>query len=275
LKVLFAQSTKFDVRKSLKQTKGNMKIECWASCIGGCSDKQSREHLISNCLFPSGRLIVEGLPWFNKASKRITSNSLTSNILCAQHNNALSPVDAEGGRIIETIREFVHLRNTRRGLKAEQFETMTYHLDGKMFQRWFMKTVINITQVIEGPLEWFENSSPVKNPPISFVEVAYGIKEMERPYGLFQSNSVNEVIAIEDAVSFQPLLVLNNKIIGFEFRFGGFKFMLWLCNIYPNKWKGLHSSLGNIWGNLEEPLRPGSINYEVDGKTSQVINFIW
>lgn len=252
-----------------------MKIECWASVMGGCSNKQSREHLISNCLFPTGRLIIEGLPWCKKGPQRISSNSLTSNILCDYHNNGLSPVDKEGGRVLETIREFVRLRNSRRGLKAGQFETVNYHLDGKMFQRWLLKTAINIAQVIEGPLEWFENSSPAKSPPTFYVEVAYGIKEMERPYGLFQSNSVNETIALEDAVTFQPLLVLENKIIGFEFTFGGFKFLLWLCNAYPNEWKGLHSSLGNIWGNLEEPLRPGTINHEVDGKISQALNFVW
>jgi hypothetical protein len=248
-----------------------MAIECWASCIGGCSDKKSREHLISNCLFPSGSVIVEGLPWFN-GPKRVSSNSLASNILCMHHNNSLSPVDAEGGRVLKTIRQFNILIRERKGLRAEQFDTVVYNINGNLFQRWFLKTAINLVQVLEGPLEWFENSSPKKSPPKIFVEVAYGLREMERPYGLFQCNCEKEVIRMEDAVTFKPLFVLN-KIIGFEFKFGGLKFLLWLCHFHPNKWKGLLSSLGNIWGNLEEPLRPGSFEYTVNGKVSQIIKF--
>jgi len=184
-------------------------------------------------------------------------------------------VDAEGGRFFETIRKFAALKKRRKGLKAEQFETVSYRIDGKMFERWSIKTAINIAHVVGTPLEWFENLSPVRNPPLRFVEAAYGVTGLTRPYGLFQSNSAYETVRIEDAVTFQPLLILGNKLIGFEFRLGGFKFLLWLCSIYPNKAEGLLSNIGNTWGNLEEPLQPGSISHEVDGKMSQIVNFVW
>jgi hypothetical protein len=44
---------------------------CWAACLSGCSDKISREHLISENLFLDDQMTVEGFPWCNGKQVKI------------------------------------------------------------------------------------------------------------------------------------------------------------------------------------------------------------
>jgi len=45
---------------------------CWASCLGDCAEGMSDEHLISECLFPSVDIFVQGYSWCKDGSAQET-----------------------------------------------------------------------------------------------------------------------------------------------------------------------------------------------------------
>jgi len=92
-------------------------MECWASCLGGCSDKISREHLVSQALFLEDKVRVQGFSWCKDVEKEIGISGLTSKILCSQHNNDLSPVDEAGAKAFATLREIRRIANVRQKVK--------------------------------------------------------------------------------------------------------------------------------------------------------------
>src|SRR5262249_24033085 len=77
---------------------------CWAAILGGCDGPLTGEHLFSKGLFSGKSVQVQGNLWKSSKPKAIGINSLTANILCRKHNNALAPVDAEGIRAFRAIR---------------------------------------------------------------------------------------------------------------------------------------------------------------------------
>jgi len=81
---------------------------CWAAVLGNCGGGISGEHLVSKRLFRRKTVVVQGLPWNEKNPQSIGLNALTANILCRDHNSALSIVDDEGIAAFHAIRRFAH-----------------------------------------------------------------------------------------------------------------------------------------------------------------------
>lgn len=52
------------------------KFKCWAATCGGCGEGPSREHLVSDCLFPAGSVHVSGFDWCKGETKSIGVNGL-------------------------------------------------------------------------------------------------------------------------------------------------------------------------------------------------------
>lgn len=52
------------------RTNGTFGPNCWAAALGDCSDKISREHIISRALF-SQEVFVQGLAWCKSEPKKI------------------------------------------------------------------------------------------------------------------------------------------------------------------------------------------------------------
>jgi hypothetical protein len=77
----------------------------------------SREHLVSQSIFPGGNIRVQGFPWCLGKVKEIAISGLTAKILCERHNNDLSPVDEAGVRAFSTFREMRRLVNVREKMK--------------------------------------------------------------------------------------------------------------------------------------------------------------
>src|SRR5271169_3677011 len=85
---------------------------CWAACLGNCSDKISREHVITKSLFLDNEVTVNGLPWCVEP-KTIGMASLTAKILCSLHNSELSELDQEAVLFGATMREAFRLLQVR------------------------------------------------------------------------------------------------------------------------------------------------------------------
>src|SRR6266581_2523260 len=118
--------------------------DCWAACLGDCSDKISREHIITAGLFPDDKIIVQGLPWCRNERKEIGLAALTKKNLCTKHNSNLSVVDDAGISSMNVLREATQLTNLRIRHKITRPRIMRFQIDGRALERWFLKTFINI-----------------------------------------------------------------------------------------------------------------------------------
>lgn len=118
--------------------------ECWAACLEDCSDKISREHIISASLFPADKIMVQGLSFCKDEPKEIGLSSLTKKILCTKHNSDLSEIDAAAGVAMNMLREATRLMNIRVERNIRRPTVKRFHIDGVTLERWFLKTFINI-----------------------------------------------------------------------------------------------------------------------------------
>lgn len=89
---------------------------CWAKCLGNCSQKMSREHTISQGLFNTDEIMVQGFPWCLNEPKCIGLANLVAKILCETHNNALNELDDGAKRAFDVFREAIRLNNVRPSL---------------------------------------------------------------------------------------------------------------------------------------------------------------
>jgi hypothetical protein len=112
---------------------------CWAECLGDCSGGLSREHIVSESFFENGLITITGFDWTQDETQEIGLSNAVSKILCRAHNSRLSPLDAE----IKTAREHF-LKLTALISRKERTEEFIGTIDGVKFERWLLKTTINI-----------------------------------------------------------------------------------------------------------------------------------
>jgi hypothetical protein len=154
--------------------------DCWARAIGGCSSKVSREHYVSQSLWPDPTIEVVGFPWCKDEPKRIGLGSLTAKILCDVHNAALSPLDAAAGAAMDTLRRVVAFRPNRR---RRSKKGVRFDIDGPLLERWFLKTAIGLLHVQADSNEvWRHDGSLLCSPSEKTVRWAYGLERFQ-PHG--------------------------------------------------------------------------------------------
>lgn len=197
---------------------------CWAESLGGCGGGLSGEHTISANQFDGPSITLSGLPWCREP-KTIGLNSLVSNVLCRDHNTALSPVDDEAKQFRESLEELDRLIDRRRrGLRPPKLKTIT--IDGPRLERWFLKTLINIAlQGKERPPGVFDGET-VRS---ELVEIAYGHRQFEAPCGLYCIATVGERPYSPGELHFQTWVRNEDgAIVGLAAKFHGFRFWLQL-----------------------------------------------
>jgi hypothetical protein len=120
--------------------------KCYLSHTNGCSTKISAEHCISHNLLnkiekQNKTIDVMGLSWLSKEQlKSIGKASLTSNVLCSQHNSDLAPLDSAIGELVEAI-----------GSIDQEYQRTTpvgagYSVDGAHIERWVLKTIMGLVR---------------------------------------------------------------------------------------------------------------------------------
>jgi hypothetical protein len=204
-------------------------MDCWASIIGGCSGKGSREHLVSASLWTSDRVDVSGLPWCKDAPKRIGLASLTGKLLCTEHNSQLSGADEAGKVAFDAFRdadELAHERNTHR--PHRRWHIRRFDVPGVALERWFLKTTINLAITQKSHLRWQATGEPVDNVPLELVEVAFAKRELRKPMGLYFVALVGQKVLASETVAFAPLFLHEEHLVGGTFTFRGVRFLLYV-----------------------------------------------
>jgi hypothetical protein len=211
------------------EREGGTLKKCWAAPLGGCSDKISREHVVSASLWKSPAIDVVGFPWCKDQPQRVGVASLTAKILCRTHNTALSDVDAAGAAAFETLRHSAELRATREASPERMMGNWlvsTFRIDGNKLERWFIKTLINIGASGAATGTWAVSGSDLANPPLEFIRAAFGLEGLKRPLGLYIVAALGETIESRDVVESRTLLNESGDLAGALFTFRGFRFFL-------------------------------------------------
>jgi hypothetical protein len=153
---------------------------CWAQSYSECEGKISREHLLSAGIFEQKEIYVQGFDWCMGEEKRISVASLTSKILCSKHNNALSDVDQAG---IDAVRIFEStLPPSMRTMKSSNAPK---YVDGYNFERWLLKTAINLSVGGKNHIGvGMSNSEPGKPSPY-LLAVVFGRLKFTHEMGLY------------------------------------------------------------------------------------------
>ena len=103
--------------------------KCYASLLGGCSEKLTGEHLFTEGTLGKGGSVgtigMRGIP----NGKFVGMASATSKVLCSNHNSQLSVLDDEAIKLSKALDRF-HAE------KAGQFE---HKVNGLLFERWLLK----------------------------------------------------------------------------------------------------------------------------------------
>jgi hypothetical protein len=200
-------------------------MNCWAACLGGCSDKASREHLVSESLFPEGEILVQGFPWCKDEPKRIGIAGLTAKILCTRHNNDLSPVDEAGANAFNTLREVGRLGEFRLKYKPRQWRIAKFRIDGPLLERWLLKTLINICCDQQYPIG--RESNVAGRPTDELVRVAFGLDPFRGRAGLSVVVRIGMNLRFENSVMAVTLLK-DDHVEAAAFLFYGFTMLLFL-----------------------------------------------
>ena len=219
-------STLFYLPNKLNELRCKDMESCWAHCLGNCNQKLSGEHLVSESLFTSERVSVQGFQWCKESPKEIGLSSFTAKILCSRHNSALSPVDEAGGKAFAALREMRRLSNIREKLRPQVWHIVKRSIDGKGLERWFLKTLINLCHNQGHPIGL--ESPTAGRPSEHLVRTAFGLEPFAHRAGLYSIVRTGMECESTDTISFAPLIKQGSQIEGGLFGFRGLRFLLFL-----------------------------------------------
>jgi hypothetical protein len=210
---------------------------CWATSLEDCEGKISREHLVSQSLFPEGNITVSGLHWCKDGPKTVGLAALTGKILCQKHNSELSELDTTVKQAFETFDESMQLFQARSKLQRRRWTIKTFNIDGALLERWFLKTLINLShggQWIIG-----EGSHAAGLPNDELVRIAFGKATFREKAGLYTAAQDGEQVTLRQGLSLTPKTIGNNLLAGL-FSLCGYRFFLSLLPEELKEHQGSH-----------------------------------
>ena len=209
--------------------------KCWARILGDCAGPITKEHIVTERVFPEKTVTVRGLPWCREEYKTISIVNYKASILCEKHNNALSPVDDAGILFADRLRGMVKIHRERSSLISragwsQPFYVYDYSFNGPLLERWFLKTLINYEMVGKQHIP-IGPKGTVGEPPKELVEVAFGRQKFDAPTGLYLIARRGDVLGFDDRIHYTSLIAMSDDrefIGGGRFNFHGLELALFL-----------------------------------------------
>jgi hypothetical protein len=193
---------------------------CCAESLGDCSDKLSREHLVTESCFEGDSVEVFGFDWCKEKPVRVGIAAATAKILCTKHNSDLSEIDDAGRHAFAALREIQRLNSIRRKLRPQGWTNVRHTVDGPAFERWCLKMLINLCCNWAYPIG---RDSTVKGEPSDLlVRIAYGLETFRGNAGLYSVARLGMNVSQEDKVGFMPLFNNGRKVEAGVLTFRGF-----------------------------------------------------
>jgi hypothetical protein len=200
---------------------------CWAVPLGNCGGGISREHYVSECVFPDQSIFVQGLDWCLNEPKKVRIEALTAKVLCRDHNSALSELDSEAGRAFNAIREFARMKIEREKTPHVNWALKQFTIDSRKLERWCLKTLLNFS--FGGNLTIGPGSHEPGSVPVKLVRAAFGLEELTSGCGIYTAFKQNEAFYFDDHFNYIAKAQEDHLAMGL-FRLCGFRFYL---NLLP------------------------------------------
>lgn len=248
--------------------------ECWAACLGDCSETISGEHIVSGGSFTDESVKVKGLPWCADEFKTIGLAGFVKNVLCRRHNSRLSPLDEGATQLRKAPCDIVDLSAERGKTGAQSWPLKTFCVNGLLLERWCLKTLIAIA--IDGEIPIGDGDSGPGTVPRELVEIAFGSRRFEPPCaGLSWLGNPGEVINVAEGVVVATFSNPAKRISGARFVFWGLGLLLMLTNdLAPGGF--VFNPMGG--GQVLTPTvirRPQRLGVAVRGVPSHELKFEW
>jgi len=177
--------------------------------------------------------MISGFDWQQGSPKMIPVATLESKILCESHNNRLSEIDAEATRIFKFIGDaLLTLQERQRSHAAKKrLSPKRYQSDGKLFERWCAKTLIDFVSVEKSNTLWHDTGDPVLNVPPDVLRAVYGLNRFHHPMGLYlaQESTDEPQDVLREALAVDPRFhPQDGGLMGGFLEFRDFRFLTWL-----------------------------------------------
>ncbi len=175
-------------------------------------------------------------------------------MLCKRHNETLSPTDSEAGKLLRILNRFVTRAEMRSRGSDHNGDVDTYALSGSLLERWFLKTVINLT--FGQPLADGSRWAPQEN----WVRIIFGLTPFPDDCGLYFGELIaRDIPPGKSALNIQ-MFKEEDRVVGAQFRLNEFLFIISMVPLLLNE---------------ETRYHPDAIKEIRDGDTKQVITFAW
>lgn len=230
--------------------------KCYMRATGNCSDNISKEHYISRSVLASldmaGTQKIAGVPWRAlKAFHIVPTDSLVAKVLCERHNVALSPLDAEAGRLIRTIGEY------DRKFHKKPHLTEIKLFCGEELEKWMLKTVCGIVAAKAVARGGVRSNATVSD---TWVSILAGERDWPRLWGIYVAVPTGVAFHYE-SFSFKPFShPETEQVLAAELTINNFVFYILL---------GRPDST-SAWGTY----RPRTLIFERDG-VQKFIEMSW
>ena len=248
--------------------------DCWAACLGDCSDKMSREHIVTQAMYPAdNEVTVSGLPWCLEP-KTVGMASLTVKSLCVAHNSALSEVDQEAVQFAQSMRESFRLLQVRVTSKNHRWRIKRFPINGYKLERWLLKTLINVAYGRGSPIG--TDSKEAGLPSKRLVEIAFGKKRFEPNAGMYGIFDAPESRPHEDGIAIHGINSTANLVLGAVFSFLGFRLLLFLDPKGPTlPLMEVTTPEGESAYVIEPTYHPKAVEYNAGRGVSHTVEFKW
>jgi hypothetical protein len=218
-------------------------------------------------------ITVSGFDWCNNETQNIDIELLTSKILCTHHNNTLTNIDKAAARLFEIFRETSELVNTRTKYPHQIYKHITYDVNAKKLEQWFLKTLINLC--FDQALYIGLSSTRIGYPSEELVKICYENEKFSGKAGMYLSAAVGMNFNSTDEVIFTPLIKDNKYVVGGFFLFRGLSFYLCINSDGAEFPLSQFQDLPASWchGELSRPFK--KLDIRVNNKPSHRIRFNW
>ncbi len=210
---------------SPKNPKTNQSLQtCYASSLGDCSKKLSREHFVSESLLhhlnANNSLQVGGLSWLRDGEKKIPPRALASKILCQRHNSALAPLDDIAVSLFEAFDE---------GDVSGGEQKLLHLFSGHDLERWLLKVLCGTA--FSGVLSLDRKAD--LSLPREWLEILFGYKEFPNDQGLYVCNDKGHVFAGPHGIKLRAI-TNSERLTGLGLYICGYEFILSMSG-FPNR----------------------------------------
>lgn len=230
---------------------------CYLGSTSNCSEKISKEHFISEAILKqfAGGLLVSGLPWHDQGeSRKYSTNSLVSRVLCSRHNNSLAPLDSAASHFFAQMRLAMQHVTKKSMLRRSAF----FLASGNGLEAWGVKTLLGLfhSRIASTNGQCLADSFTLNEPLAT--KVLEGA-QLPKPLGMFVS--FHQTSRVTDAISVAPLTdPSSHKLVGLMVEMIGvmFEFLIDTQGANPKFFEELHFYRPNII-DLEGPRRTSRV----------------